>query len=96
MSRFTFKTFAKFKSWVENDKMIMCSPNLIRETKTFVARGASYAAKDGNTDDLVMATLLVVRMAITIGQFDGTIFDTLQDTFEDEGGDIKPMPIGII
>ena len=88
---------AKFKSWVENDKMIMCSPNLIRETKTFVARGASYAAKDGNTDDLVMATLLVVRMAITIGQFDGTVFDTLQDTFdEDEGSDLKPMPIGII
>ena len=61
-----------------------------------MARGASYSAKDGNTDDLVMATLLVVRMAITIGQFDGTVFDTLQDTFEDEGGDIKPMPIGLI
>jgi hypothetical protein len=35
---------------------------LISELKTFVSFGTSYSAKPGETDDLVMATILVVRM----------------------------------
>jgi hypothetical protein len=35
---------------------------LISELKTFVAHGMSYAAKTGETDDLVMSTILAVRM----------------------------------
>jgi hypothetical protein len=35
---------------------------LISELKTFVALGSSYAAKPGETDDLVMSSLLAVRM----------------------------------
>jgi hypothetical protein len=42
--------------------MTINSASLISELKNFVASGAGYAAKPGETDDLVMATILVVRM----------------------------------
>jgi hypothetical protein len=45
------------------------SRSLISELKTFVAHGGSYAAKSGETDDLVMSTLLIVRMIQELGSF---------------------------
>lgn len=53
---------SKFKNLLENSKLTIFSSNLISELKTFVASGGSYAAKIGETDDLVMASLLAVRM----------------------------------
>ena len=53
---------AKLKTLVESGKMKIRSKPLISELKTFVAHGLAYAAKTGETDDLVMATLLAVRM----------------------------------
>ncbi len=53
---------AKLKHLVESDRLRPASANLISELKNFVAAGAGYAAKIGETDDLVMATLLVIRM----------------------------------
>ena len=50
---------AKFKQLIETDKMRVASKNLISEMKTFVAKGTSFEAKEGETDDLVMAMLLV-------------------------------------
>jgi hypothetical protein len=38
------------------------SIGLVSELKTFVASGMSFAAKPGETDDLVMGTVLAVRM----------------------------------
>jgi hypothetical protein len=38
------------------------SKSLISELKTYIAHGTSYAAKPGETDDLVSASLLAVRM----------------------------------
>ena len=83
---------SKFKTWVETDRMEIASSPLLRETKTFIARGASYAAKGGETDDLVMATLLVVRIAQQIAQYDDTTYDELRDSFGDDE-DMAPMPI---
>jgi len=53
---------AKFKMLIEMDKMKIFSKKLISELRTFVALGNSYQAKVGETDDLVMAALLIVRM----------------------------------
>jgi hypothetical protein len=53
---------AKFKTLLESKKMTVNSRSLISELKSFVAHGGSYAAKVGDTDDLVMASLLNVRM----------------------------------
>jgi len=53
---------AKFKTLLESKKMTVNSRSLISELKSFVAHGGSYAAKVGDTDDLVMASLLNIRM----------------------------------
>ena len=86
---------AKFKQWVESSKLKIKSKALLREIKTFVARGASYAAKDGETDDLVMATMLVVRMTMVIAAYDENTFEDMRDSFNDEEY-LAPMPIGLI
>lgn len=83
---------SKFKNWVETDKMEIASNTLLRETKTFIARGAAYAAKDGETDDLVMAALLVVRIAQQVAQYDESAYNELKDSFTDEE-DVQPMPM---
>lgn len=86
---------AKFKQWVESKKLKIKSKALLGEVKTFIARGASYAAKDGETDDLVMATMLVVRMVQEISRYDENTFEDLRDSFRDDEY-LAPMPIGII
>jgi len=86
---------AKLKRWVEEDKMKIRSKNLTRELKTFVARGNSYAAKDGETDDLVMSTLLAVRMAMQVARYDPETFDDLKDSFDDSELR-RPMPVGFL
>jgi hypothetical protein len=84
---------AKFKSLVETKKMVLASKNLISELKTFVALGTGFAAKPGETDDLVMSTLLVVRMVQHLQSFDPTIDDRLRDTLQDF---VEPMPFIMI
>jgi len=80
---------SKLKSLVESGKMKIRSPSLVSELKNFVAHGVSYAAKPGETDDLVMATLLSVRMMQLLQTYDTTIDNQLRDH-----GDsiISPMP----
>ena len=82
---------SKFKNWIETDKMEIASSTLLRETKTFIARGASYSAKEGETDDLVMSALLVVRVAQQVAQYDEVTYNELKDSFSDEE-DLAPMP----
>lgn len=53
---------AKLKSLVESDKMPLYSKKLISELKTFVSLENSYKAKTGETDDLVTALIVIVRM----------------------------------
>jgi hypothetical protein len=86
---------AKLKRWVEEDSIKIRSKNLIRELKTFVAKGNSYAAKEGETDDLVMATLLVVRMAMQVAKYDDETFNDLKDSFDDSELR-RPMPVGFL
>ena len=83
---------AKLKSWIETRRMHIASKSLISELKTFVASGAGYAAKIGETDDLVMSLILAVRMMQLIQGFDAKIDETLrnQDEF------IEPMPFIMI
>jgi cell division protein ZapA (FtsZ GTPase activity inhibitor) len=69
--------------------MKLYSRSLISELKTFVALGGSYSAKIGETDDLVMATLLAVRMMQELQQYHQELDKQLRDH-----GDviIPPMP----
>ena len=60
---------AKFKTLIESKKLTINSRSLVSELKAFVAHGGSYAAKIGDTDDLVMASLLSVRMIQELGSY---------------------------
>jgi hypothetical protein len=79
----------KLKTLIESGKMKLRSPSLISELKNFVASGVSYAAKPGETDDLVMAALLNIRMLQVLQTYDTSIDNQLRDH-----GDVivSPMP----
>jgi len=79
---------AKFKTLLESKKMTVSSHSLISELKTFVALGGSYEAKVGETDDLVMASLLAVRIMQQIGEFHSNIDSQMRDHEEF----IAPLP----
>ena len=80
---------AKFKSLVETKRLFIASKALISELKNFIASGGSYAAKIGEHDDLVMSTLLAVRMIQMLQSFDATLDSELKDGIDDF---IEPMP----
>lgn len=86
---------ARLKSLIESDRMVIFSNNLLRQLKTFVSSGASFGAKPGENDDLVSATLMVVRMldvALAWGTEAGDLREHIAD---DEIGGGEPMPVVI-
>ena len=80
---------AKLKHLVESNRMQVHSRSLISEFKTFVASGTSYAAKQGETDDLVMATLLVIRMLQILQSYHSDLDSHMRDHTETM---IEPLP----
>jgi hypothetical protein len=79
---------AKFKTLLESKKMTIHSRALISELKAFVASGGSYASKVGDTDDLVMASLLVVRILQQLADYHGD----LESQMRDHEDIIVPLP----
>jgi hypothetical protein len=79
---------AKFKTLLESKKMTVNSHSLVSELKSFIAHGGSYAAKIGDTDDLVMASLLSVRIIQQLGEYHSDLDNYLRD--HDEY--IEPLP----
>ena len=80
---------AKLKNLIETKRLTIHSKNLISELKTFVRNGASFAAKPGETDDLVMSLVLMVRMAMLLQSYDASLDNAMRDTLDDF---IEPMP----
>jgi hypothetical protein len=68
--------------------MTVNSHSLISELKSFIAHGGSYAAKIGDTDDLVMASLLSVRIIQQLGEYHSDLDNYIRD--HDEF--IEPLP----
>jgi len=79
---------AKFKTLVESKKLKINSKGLISELKSFVANGDSYQAKIGETDDLVMSSLLSIRMIQLISDF----HQGLEEQIRDHDELIQPLP----
>jgi hypothetical protein len=79
---------AKLKNLVESGRLTVNSRPLVSELKTFVSSGVSYAAKPGETDDLVMGTVLAVRMLQTLQSY----YADLDRHIRDHGEVIEPMP----
>ena len=60
---------AKLKQLVESDRIHIYSRKLISELKTFVSSENTFKAKIGETDDLVMAVITIVRMIETLKNY---------------------------
>jgi hypothetical protein len=86
----------KFKSLIESNRMQIKSKPLVSQLKNFVSKGDSFAAKGGEHDDLVTATLLIVRMGQMIGKWDDRTASTiLDDDLLDIEGLKEPMPVSV-
>lgn len=84
---------AKFKQLVEQKKIKIASKNLVSELKNFVASAGSYAAKVGETDDLVMSMLLAIRIAQSLQNYDVGLDAAMRGDAEDF---VAPMPFVMI
>jgi hypothetical protein len=85
---------SRVKHLVESGKMKINSKPLISELKAFIASGISFKAKTGETDDLVSALLLSVRMSSVMADWDSRVFDVMSGREDDENDDFEPpMPI---
>jgi hypothetical protein len=80
---------AKLKHLIESDRLRPASRNLISELKNFVAAGVGYAAKPGETDDLIMATVLAIRMLQTLQSYHPDL-DTHMRDHQDRM--VEPLP----
>ena len=77
---------------IENDKLQVNSKVLLSELKGFVASGSSYKAKPGETDDLVSATLLSMRIIAVLKDWDPRVYESFNQA--ESGEDYEPpMPI---
>ena len=83
---------AKFKHLLETGKIKIKSKPLISELKSFVAHGTTFGAKTGEHDDLVMSTLLNVRMQQILADWDPAIYDKMKDMDTEQ---VLPMPVFI-
>ena len=80
---------AKLKHLIESNRMKIHSAPLIGELKNFVSSGTSFAAKIGETDDLIMATVLVVRMLTLLQDYHSELDIQMRDHQEHM---IEPLP----
>lgn len=80
---------SKLKSLIESDRMVLNSVNLVSELKNFISSGAGFAAKSGETDDLVMALVLIVRMMQTVKTYHPDLDQYVTDRGEEM---LEPMP----
>ena len=88
---------AKLKFLIESEKLKINSKGLISELKVFVAKGNTFEARTGQTDDLVMSLILVIRMLEFVSTWDdksqAAISIYVADEFDDDMD--SPMPIFI-
>jgi intein/homing endonuclease len=79
----------KFKTLVESEKLTITSKSLVSELKNFVEAGAGYAAKLGETDDLVMACILIIRMITQMQNYHPELHKQIKDHADNS---LEPMP----
>ena len=74
------------------------SAHLIEELKNFVAKGGTYEAKSGATDDAVMATIIIVRLLKRLSEYNDDAFKQINEYVspdaEDQFGD-EPVPFSV-
>lgn len=88
------------KEMLERDNLHIKSPALVRELKHFVRKAGAYAAKPGSTDDLIMGSVIAIRLLEEIATFDQDAYDKLysqayMEVTDDEWDD-GDIPMGMV
>ena len=83
----------KFKTLIESGRMKIYSKPLITELKGFIAHGSSYQAKQGETDDLVMSSLLATRMLMVLQTYHTELDAHLKDHTDNI---VEPFPFIVL
>lgn len=85
------KACLTLKEMIERGVINIRSKTLVAELKSFVRAKGSYAAKTGATDDLVMATIIAIRLLEEIATFDQDAYDKMYDhtTSTDDTGSYR-------
>lgn len=87
----------QLKQLVEKSKngLVIKSDVLIHELKNFIAKGGSYEAKLGSTDDAVMASLGIVRLLKRLSEWNDEAFRQVNEyrSPDENEGDDEPMPM---
>ena len=86
------------KDLLENKKLDIIDENTIMETSTFVAKGQSYEASDGNHDDLMMNLVLFGYFTSTQYFGDMTNINLKQMIFNEQMKQIEDdmVPFGYV
>ena len=74
---------ARLKTLIEKKKIHINSRPLVSQLKNFISRGASYAAKGQEHDDLVMACLLIVKLLERVMAFEELIREEFQESVDE-------------
>jgi hypothetical protein len=88
---------AKLKFLIESNKMKLNSRGILSELKVFVSRGNTFEAREGQTDDLVMAMILAVRLTDFISTWDDQSQAAINSSvaLDDDRSFDAPMPVFI-
>jgi Terminase large subunit, T4likevirus-type, N-terminal/Terminase RNaseH-like domain len=84
----------KLKSLLETRKITLNSKAIIKELKNYIKSGAGFAAKTGETDDLVSALLMCLRISLAIADWDENYGDSLKEAIgsDDDDNFSEPLP----
>lgn len=84
---------SRLKHLIESNKLKINSKPLVSELKAFISSGISFKAKSGDTDDLVSALLLSIRISAVLADWDAKVFEAMTTRFDEESEFDPPMPI---
>lgn len=93
-ARNRLSALSRLKTLIETERMTINSHSMVKELKNFVTTGATFRAKPGEHDDLIMAAILIVRMLDIVLDW-GSDAGSLRDYISDEefvGEEIEPLP----
>lgn len=76
-AREKMKACVNLKEMIEKDNLIISSPILYEELKSYVRTRGSYDHLPGSSSDCISATLIVIRLIGEIATYDQSAFDKL-------------------
>lgn len=87
---------ARLKSLIESGRMEIRSKPLILELKSFIKSNRSYKAQQGDNDDIVMSTLLCIRVLNEVQNYEKNIYDRLAEIIDTDGDSNEPLPFILV